>query len=120
MSDLQTLIEGATDEQIAFLEQLDDRVLNGYGGTVEAFREHLTAMLEHREAIRAPDAATIQEGLAQFEIHDWSDVPVPRRLHRCQAVYWGIVGVYRCERCACGAVRVSNCRWMDRNSRRKR
>jgi hypothetical protein len=45
MSDLRTLVEGATDEQIRLLERLDD-VLNAYGDQrCQRFRLDLSAEL---------------------------------------------------------------------------
>lgn len=54
----------------------------------------------------------------------WSEAPLPRRLHRCEA--W-TVGVDRRDgkietvhRCACGAINIDRLGWMEKNSRRRK
>lgn len=50
---------------------------------------------------------------------DWYDAPIPRRFHRCRVQTDGWVDFTHIQRCACGAIRIYDSGWSDRNSRRK-
>lgn len=54
----------------------------------------------------------------QEKANAWLLAPLPRRLHRCRVIQSGFLGRL-VERCACGAIRVDNGSWMERNSRRR-
>lgn len=48
----------------------------------------------------------------------WSDAPVPHRWHRCRPQTRGWMQCF-VERCACGATRLDQSHWMQRNQRRR-
>lgn len=47
----------------------------------------------------------------------WHKAPIPFRWHRCRAQTRGLVGMFLAERCACGAARFDEKRWINKNSR---
>ena len=48
----------------------------------------------------------------------WSEVPLPRRWHRCRAQTRGRTGFILVRRCACGAIDLG-LGWDQKNARRK-
>jgi hypothetical protein len=48
----------------------------------------------------------------------WADAHIPRKRHSCTAQTYGISGLTRVSRCACGAIGMDRSGiWLDRNSR---
>lgn len=50
----------------------------------------------------------------------WHEAPLPRRWHRCRPQTVGWVNLFTwVERCACGAIKVDNGVWHNKNQTRK-
>lgn len=50
----------------------------------------------------------------------WFEAPVPRRWHRCTPQTRAWIGLFtRVERCACGAIRIDEGFWHNKNETRK-
>jgi len=51
----------------------------------------------------------------------WSKAPVPKKRHKCKAQTRGINRdtFAEIQRCACGAVKINDYNWIERNSRKK-
>ena len=47
----------------------------------------------------------------------WADAPKPKRRHTCWDQTRGLMHASPVARCACGAIRLDNGRWRERNSR---
>lgn len=65
--------------------------------------------------------ATTYEWTAQLVHVDgvpWWEAEVPAVRHRCRPQSHGWRGVTRVRRCACGAVRINDGVWINRNARR--
>lgn len=49
----------------------------------------------------------------------WHKAPLPPRLHRCTPQSRAVISDRKVERCACGATRLDDGAWFERNSRKR-
>lgn len=53
---------------------------------------------------------------------EWWEAPVPRWWHRCQVYTKGVIGLggrVQVRRCACGAIKLDQGPWLERNTRKE-